>query len=99
MGLQMFSRKITKIKNSHSVNEEVAISVSNLSKVYNIYDRPEDRLKQSILPRIKKIFGITSKQYHNEFWALRNVSFQVKKGNTIGIIGRNGSGKSNATSN
>lgn len=73
---------------------EVAIRVSNLSKVYQIYDRPADRLKQSVLPRLNRLFGLHSKPYHREFWALNDISFEVKKGETLGIIGRNGAGKS-----
>ncbi|KVO05325.1 sugar ABC transporter ATP-binding protein [Burkholderia ubonensis] len=65
---------------------EIAISVDELSKCYHIYDKPRDRLMQ-MLARGKK-------QYYQPFWALRDVSFEVKKGETVGIIGRNGSGKS-----
>ncbi|MFQ5851456.1 MAG: ABC transporter ATP-binding protein [Candidatus Binatia bacterium] len=68
-----------------SSNSDVAISVQNLGKCYRIYDRPQDRLKQSLWRR---------RQYFREFWALKDVSFEVKKGETVGIIGRNGSGKS-----
>lgn len=73
---------------------DIAIRVSNLSKCYHIYDTPRDRLKQFILPRLHHLTGQTPRQYFREFWALRDVSFEVKKGETIGIIGRNGSGKS-----
>lgn len=73
---------------------DVAIFVNNLSKCYQIYDQPHDRLKQSIYPRLLRLAGRPPKQYFREFWALRDVSFQVKKGETVGIIGRNGSGKS-----
>jgi lipopolysaccharide transport system ATP-binding protein len=62
------------------------IRLQDLSKCYYIYARPEDRLKQSLW-RGKK-------QFYREFWALRNVSFEVQKGEAVGIIGRNGSGKS-----
>lgn len=65
---------------------EIAISVENISKFYKLYDRHIDRLKEAIHP-----FG---KKYHHNFYALKNVSFKVKKGETVGIIGRNGSGKS-----
>lgn len=67
-------------------SEDVVVAVESLSKMYHLYDRPQDRLKQAFL------WGW--KQYYREFWALRNVSFQVKRGEVLGIIGRNGSGKS-----
>ena len=73
---------------------DVAIRVSNLGKSYQIYDRPEDHLKQSVLPRLQRLVGLQPKNYHREFWALKDISFEVKKGETIGIIGRNGAGKS-----
>ncbi len=73
---------------------DIAIKVQNLSKCYQIYDNPRDRLKQFIAPRLQRLTWQTPKQYFHEFWALRDVSFEVKKGETVGIIGRNGSGKS-----
>lgn len=73
---------------------DIAIRVENLSKCYQIYDRPQDRLRQSIMPRLQRLAGQAPTQYFREFWALRDVSFDVKKGETAGIIGRNGSGKS-----
>lgn len=76
------------------MSDDIAIKVKNLSKCYHIYDQPRDRLKQMILPRLQRAVGIQSKQYFREFWALKDVSFEVKKGETVGIIGRNGSGKS-----
>jgi ABC-type polysaccharide/polyol phosphate transport system ATPase subunit len=62
------------------------IKVENLTKIYKLYDRPQDRLKESLHP--------FRKQYHRDFYALRDVSFEVQKGETVGIIGKNGSGKS-----
>lgn len=76
------------------MSSEIAIKVDGLSKCYQIYDQPRDRLKQMILPRLQRAAGMPAKQYFREFWALKDVSFEVKKGETIGIIGRNGSGKS-----
>src|SRR5687768_5720626 len=75
-------------------SNDIAIEVRNLGKIYTIYKRPEDRLKQSIIPRLQRLVGRPANRYFREFWALRNVSFDVKRGETIGIIGRNGSGKS-----
>lgn len=72
----------------------IAIKVENLSKVYQIYSQPQDRLKQSIIPRLQLLAGRPPQTYFREFWALRDVSFEVEKGETVGIIGRNGSGKS-----
>jgi len=74
--------------------DEFAIKVENLSKCYQIYDKPNDRLKQFLLPRLQRFFRRPQKQYFRGFWALKEVSFEVKKGETVGIIGRNGSGKS-----
>jgi lipopolysaccharide transport system ATP-binding protein len=77
------------------MSSEIAIRVSNLSKSYQIYSSPRDRLKQFILPRLRLMAGgRTNKQYFREFWALKDVSFEIRKGETVGIIGRNGSGKS-----
>src|SRR5215208_4590187 len=75
-------------------SNDLAIQVNDLSKCYTIYSRPEDRLKQSVLPRLQQLAGRVPQRYFHEFWALRNVSFEVRKGETVGIIGRNGSGKS-----
>ena len=72
-----------------SINEqgkENAISVQDVTKVYRLYDKPIDRLKESM--------SISHKNYHRDFYALKGLSFQVKKGETVGIIGTNGSGKS-----
>lgn len=62
------------------------IRVQDLSKCYQIYDRPQDRLKQSLWRGRKR--------FYREFWALKGVTFEVEKGEAVGIIGRNGSGKS-----
>src|SRR5439155_24116074 len=75
-------------------SEEIAVRVSDLSKCYHIYDRPPDRLKQSVLPKLQRLIRKPPRQYYREFWALKDVSFEVKKGESVGIIGRNGSGKS-----
>ena len=65
---------------------DVAISVNNVSKIYKLYDKPTDRLKEAL--------GFTKEKKHKDHYALNNVSFDVKRGETVGIIGTNGSGKS-----
>ncbi|MGE8411562.1 MAG: ABC transporter ATP-binding protein [Pseudomonas sp.] len=75
-------------------SNDIAISVADLSKRYEIYDAPRDRLKQFLLPRLNRLVGLREKQFFNEYWALKDVSFEVRKGESVGILGRNGSGKS-----
>jgi ABC-type polysaccharide/polyol phosphate transport system ATPase subunit len=76
------------------MSSEVVITVKNLSKSYHIYEQPRDRLKQFILPSMRRLAGLAPKQYYRDFWALRDISFEVRRGETIGVLGRNGSGKS-----
>lgn len=71
-----------------------AIRARGLSKCYQVYARPEDRLKQALMPRVQRLLRAPQQAYHRDFWALRDVSFDVRKGETLGVIGRNGSGKS-----
>ena len=75
-------------------SDAIAIRVQGLSKCYEIYAHPRDRLKQFIWPRLQRFTRQVPKQYFREFWALKEVSFEIQKGQTVGIIGRNGSGKS-----
>lgn len=65
---------------------DYAITVKGATKVYRLYEKPIDRLKESLNPM--------HKEYHRKFYALNDISFDVKKGETVGIIGTNGSGKS-----
>ena len=62
------------------------IKVNNISKIYKLYDRPIDRMKEAL--------SLSKKKYSKDYFALNNISFEVKKGETVGIIGNNGSGKS-----
>ena len=75
-------------------SNDIVIKVEHLSKMYQMYNQPQDRLKQFIYPRLQRLIGKHPETYFHEFWALHDVSFDVKKGETVGIIGRNGSGKS-----
>lgn len=75
-------------------SSDVAILVDNVSKRYELYDSPRDRLKQFILPGCQRMTGLSVKKYYREFWALQGITFEVKKGESVGIIGQNGSGKS-----
>ena len=68
------------------MQSNLAINVCDVTKIYRLYDKPIDRLKESI--------SLTHKKYHKEFFALDKISFSVEKGSTVGIIGTNGSGKS-----
>lgn len=65
---------------------DYAINVDHVSKVYKLYDKPSDRLKESL--------GLTRKKKSKDHRALDDVSFRINKGETVGIIGTNGSGKS-----
>ncbi|MCH5279899.1 MAG: ABC transporter ATP-binding protein [Lachnospiraceae bacterium] len=66
--------------------EEIAISVEHVSKIYKLYDKPTDRMKESL--------GLTRKKLSKDHYALNDLNFQVKRGETVGIIGTNGAGKS-----
>jgi len=68
------------------MSDDLVIKVENLTKTYKLYESHMDRLKESLSPVRRK--------YHHDFYALHDVSFEIKKGETVGIIGKNGSGKS-----
>ncbi len=67
-------------------DKNVVIEVKDVTKIYRLYDQPIDRLKEAI--------SVTHKNYHRDFYALNNINFKVGKGESVGIIGTNGSGKS-----
>ena len=66
--------------------EDIAIKINHISKMYKLYNKPSDRFKEAL--------GITKQKRYKEHYALNDVSFEVKRGETVGIIGTNGSGKS-----
>lgn len=79
---------------SETAHTDDAIVVAGVSKCYPLYARPEDRLKQALLPRLARLAGRTPRAYFKECWAVRDASLSVARGETVGIVGRNGSGKS-----
>lgn len=75
-------------------SSDLAIRVRNVSKHYVMFERPEDRFKQMVVPRLERLVGRPPRRYFRDFAALSGVSFDIGRGETVGIIGRNGSGKS-----
>lgn len=65
---------------------QIVIQINDLNKVYKLYDKPTDRLKEA--------FNLKKKKYYSKFYALKGISFDIKKGENVGIIGTNGAGKS-----
>ena len=65
---------------------ENSIEIKNITKIYKMYDKPSDRVKEAL--------NLTRKKLHKDFYALDDVSFSIQKGESIGIVGKNGSGKS-----
>ncbi len=68
------------------MTDDIAIKVKNVTKIYHLYDKPQDRFKEALHP--------FRKSYHHDFFATNDISFEIKKGETVGIIGKNGAGKS-----
>ena len=68
------------------MHKDIAVKLHNVSKVYKLYDKPVDRLKEALHPLKKK--------YHKDFYALKNINLEIKKGEVLGIVGVNGAGKS-----
>ena len=68
--------------------QEVAIRVTNLHKCFQIYATPGQRLKQFVLPRLRRLLGMPLQNYYREFWALHDIDFEVRRGQTVGVASR-----------
>jgi ABC-type polysaccharide/polyol phosphate transport system ATPase subunit len=77
---------LNKLGRKDIMSNITVVSVESLNKIYRLYEKPVDRLKEALHP--------LRKSYHHDFYALKDISFQVKRGEILGIIGKNGSGKS-----
>nr|BFD40944.1 ABC transporter ATP-binding protein [Pseudomonas sp. FFPRI_1] len=73
---------------------ESVIKVDGIGKCFHIYDCPRDRFKQFVFSFLRRMLGLSEKKYYREFWALKNISFEINKGEIVGVIGCNGAGKS-----
>lgn len=72
----------------------LAIRAESVSKCYEVYAQPSDRLRQMLASGVAGLTGGTARRYHADFWALRDVDLRVARGECVAVIGRNGSGKS-----
>ena len=75
-------------------SDDFVIRAQGLGKTYQVYESPRARLQQFIVPRLNRWLGRPAPDLYREFHALRDVGFTVRRGETVGVVGRNGSGKS-----
>lgn len=75
-------------------SDAIAIGVHDISKRFELYAHPRDQLCQFVLPKLQRLCRMTPRDYFSEFWALREISLRVHRGESCGIVGLNGSGKS-----
>ena len=68
----------------------IQIAADGVGKSYQIYDQPRDRLKQFLLPRLQRWCGVAPRKYFREFHSLTDVAFRIERGQTVGIVGKNG---------
>ena len=71
-----------------------AIVVNNISKCYQVYNKPVQRLKQILFDKKVEHSERVERLHYNEFWALQDINFVLPRGETLGVVGKNGSGKS-----
>ena len=75
-------------------SDDIVLNVEGVSKRYELFAEPKDQLKQMVFPPLQRVLGLKPSTYFREFWALREISFSLKRGQSCGIVGLNGSGKS-----
>lgn len=84
-------------ESSKAPTPETVLLVENVSKRYEIYERPQDRLRQFFIPRLQRVLPSSwrrQRPFYSEFWALRDFSVRLRRGDALGILGKNGAGKS-----